>query len=101
MEHTGKCYKALIDSGAAISLIRYSTYQTIDSSFKMPIQATMTNLDTADGSPMTALGMMALQLIIENFKFTHNFIISNRLPDMVIVFGIDIQKKIFPVICLG
>ena len=25
--HAGKCYKALIDSGAAISLIRHSTYQ--------------------------------------------------------------------------
>ena len=25
--HTGKCYKALIDSGAAISLLQYSTYQ--------------------------------------------------------------------------
>ena len=23
--HVGKCYKALIDSGAAISLLRYST----------------------------------------------------------------------------
>ena len=27
MVHTGKCYKALIDSGAAISLLQYSTYQ--------------------------------------------------------------------------
>ena len=62
MVHAGKHHKALIDSGAAISLIRYSTYQTIDSSFKTPIQATMTKLNTADGSPMTALGIMALQL---------------------------------------
>ena len=30
--HTEKCYKALIDSGAAMSLIRYSTYQLIDDS---------------------------------------------------------------------
>ena len=76
--HAGKCYKALIDSGAAISLTRYSTYQTIDSSFKTPIQTIMTKLNMADGSPMTALGMMALQLIIADFKFTHNFIICNR-----------------------
>ena len=47
--HPGKCYKALIDSGAAISLIRYSMYQTIDRSFKTPIQATKTKLNTADG----------------------------------------------------
>ena len=62
--HAGKCYKALIDSGAAISLIRYSTYQTIDSSFKTPIQTTTTKLNTADGLPMMALGITALHLRI-------------------------------------
>ena len=45
--HAGKHYKALMDSGAAISLIRYSTYQTIDISFKTPIQTTTTKLNTA------------------------------------------------------
>ena len=101
MVHAGKCYRAFIDSGAAILLIGYSTYQTIDSSFKMPIQATTTKLNTADGSPMTALRMMALQLRIADFKFTHNFIICDRLPDMEILFGIDTPQKNFPVICLG
>ena len=33
--HTGKFYKALIDSGAAISLVRYSMYQNIDNSLKI------------------------------------------------------------------
>ena len=93
--HAGKHYKALIDSGAAISLIRHSTYQTIDSSFKTPIQTTTTKLNTADGSTMTALGITAFHLRIEYFKFTHNFIICDRLPDTEILFGIDIQKK-FP-----
>ena len=55
--HTGKCYKALIDSGAAISFIRYSTHQSIDSSLKTPIQATTTKLNMADGSLMMTLGM--------------------------------------------
>ena len=77
--HTGKCCKALIDSGASISLIRYSTYQTIDSSFKTPIQATMTKLNTTDGSPMTVLGIMALQLRIVDFKLAHKLIICDRL----------------------
>ena len=40
---------------------------------------------------MTALGMMALHLRIEDFKFTHNFGICNRLLDSEIIFGIDIQ----------
>ena len=91
--HMGKCYKALIDSGAAISLIRYSTYQLIDDSFKTPIQPTTTKLNTTDGSPMMPLGMTALHLRIADFKFTHNFIISDRLPDTEIIFGIDVQKK--------
>ena len=91
--HARKCYKALIDSGAAISLIRYSAYQLMDNSFKTPIQPTTTKLKTADVSPMTTLGMTALHLRITDFKFMHNFIICDRLPDTEIIFGIDIQKK--------
>ena len=90
--HTGKGYKALIDSGAAISLIRYSTYQLIDHSFKTPIQPTITTLNTANRLPMTVLGMTALHHRIAEFKFTHNFIICDRLPDTEIIFGIDVQK---------
>ena len=41
---------------------------------------------------MTALGMTALHLRIADFKFTHKFVICDRLPDMEIIFGIDIQK---------
>ena len=75
--HTRKCYKALINSGADISHIRYSTYRVIDDSFKTPIQPTTTTLNTADGLPMTALGIMALHLRTADFKFTHNFIITD------------------------
>ena len=91
--HARKCYKALIDSEAAISLIRYLTYQLIDDSFKTHIQPTMTTLNTADRLPKTALGMTSLHLRIADFKFTHNFIICDRLPVTKIIFGIDIQKK--------
>ena len=40
--HAGKWYKALIDSGAAISLVRYSTYQSMDNSLKTNIHSTLT-----------------------------------------------------------
>ena len=53
--HAEKCYKALTGSEAVIPLSRQSTYQIIDSSFKIPIQATTTKLNMADGSPITAL----------------------------------------------
>ena len=91
--HARKCYKALIDSGAAISCITYAIYQLTDDSFKTRIQPTTMMLNTADGSPMTALGMTAIHLRIADFKFTHNFIICDRVPDTEIIFGIDVQKK--------
>ena len=90
--HTAKCYKALIDSGAAISLLWHSTYQQIDGSFKTPIQPTMAKLNTADGSPMRALGLTAPHLWIAEFKSTYNFVICDRLPDTENIFGIYIQK---------
>ena len=42
---------------------------------------------------MTALGMTALHHRIADFKFTHNFIICDRLVDNEIIFGFDIQRK--------
>ena len=91
--HARKHYKALIDSGAAISLLHYSLYQHIEDSFKTPMQPTTAKLNTTNGSPMTALGMTALHLRIKDSKFTHNFVICDRLPYMEIIFGIDIHKK--------
>ena len=91
--HAGNCYKALIDSGAAISLVRYSTYQNIDSNLKIAIQSMSVHLNTVDRSPMTALGIITLQLWIADFKVSHNFIICDRLPDTEILFDIDVQKK--------
>ena len=57
------------------------------------MQPTSAKLNTVDGSPMTALGMTVLHLRIADFKFAHNFIICDRLPDTEIIFGIDVQKK--------
>ena len=52
-----------------------------------------TTMNTADGSLIMALGRTALYLWIADFKFTHSFIICNRLPKTEIIFGIDVQKK--------
>ena len=35
----------------------------------------------------------ALHLRIAEFKFTHNFIICDQLPEIELLFGIDIQRK--------
>ena len=91
--HAGKCYQALIDSVAAISLIRHSTYKQINDHYKTPIQSTATKLNMADGSPMTTLGSTALHLCIADFTLTHNLIVCNQLPDTAFILGMDIQRK--------
>ena len=58
------------------------------------MQPTTAKLNTADGSPMSAIGMTALHLRISEFKFTHNFIICDQLPEMELIFGIDIQNML-------
>ena len=51
------------------------------------------HLKTVDGSSMLSLGKAALHLHIANFKFSHTFVICDKLPETDILFGIDIQKK--------
>ena len=92
-EYTGKHYKAHTDSGAAISLVRYSMYQNSDNNLKTAIQSTLIHLNTVDGTPMTASWITTLQLQTANYKFPHNFIICDKLPNTQILFGIKVQKK--------
>ena len=96
----GKHYKALIDSGTAISLLRYSTYKNIEYCYRTPMQPTTAKLNTADGSPMMALESTALHLWIAEFKFTHNFIICNQLPETELILA-SIYRKSFPYLMLG
>ena len=42
---------------------------------------------------MSSIGTMALHLRIAEFKFTHDFIICDQLPEMEHIFGIDMQRK--------
>ena len=71
--HVAKHYQALMDSGAAISLIRHSTYKQIEDCYKTPIQSTAAKLNTTDGSPMTILGSTALHLCIVDFQVYSQF----------------------------
>ena len=68
-------------------------YKKIEDCYKTPIQPTTAKLNTADGSPMSALRATALHLRITKFKFTHNFIICDQLPETELIFGIDIQRQ--------
>ena len=67
--------------------------QTIEDCYKTPIQPTTAKLNTADGSPMSAIETTALHLRITEFKFTHTFIICDQLPETELILGIDMQRK--------
>ena len=79
--------------GSCYIITQVLNLQKIEDCYKTPIQPTTAKLNTADGSPMSAIGTMALHLRIAEFKFTHNFIICDQLPEMELIFGIDIQRK--------
>ena len=53
----------------------------------------MAKLNITDSSSMSAIETMVLHLRTTEFKFTHNFIICDLLPDTELIFGIDIQRK--------
>ena len=97
---SGKCYKAFIDSGATISLLRYSAYKNIEDCYKTPIQPTTAKLNTADGSPMSALGMTALHLRIDilNSHIILSFAIGYQLQNSFLAL---IYKTKFPSLMLG
>ena len=67
----------------------------------MPIQPMTAKLNTADGSPMMALGSTALYLWIAEFKFTHNFIICDQLPETELIFWHQYSEEVFIILCLG
>ena len=67
--------------------------QNIEDCYKTPIQPTTAKFNATDDSPMSAIGTMALHLRIAEFKFTHNFIICDQLPETELIFGIDRQRK--------
>ena len=60
---------------------------------KTIIQPPAVHLKTADGSSVSSLGKATLHLHIANFKFSHTFIICDKLPETDILYGIDIQGK--------
>ena len=87
-----KCFKAFIVSSAAISLMDTSMYSMIEDHYKTLILSATLNLWTADGSPMSSMGKATLHLWIEDFKFSHTFVICDKLPEADFLFRIDIQQ---------
>ena len=71
-------YKALYDTGAAYSLINYSTYQTIGIDLDKEYQP-------ATGENMGALGHVTCTFMINNAPFTQSFIVCRNMSRPVIL----------------
>ena len=65
----------------------------MEDQYKTKILPAAVHLKTVDGSEMSLLGKATLHLCITNFKFSHTFIICDKLPDTGILFGIYMQKR--------
>ena len=74
-------------------LLRYSTYKRIEDSYNTLIQPTTAKLNTADGSPMSAIGATSLHLRIAEFKFTHTFIICDQLPETELILALIFKEN--------
>ena len=67
---------------------------------KLQKQPTTAKLNAVDGTLVTALSMMPLHLRIAEFKFKHNFVICDRLPDTKIILKLY-SKEVLHFLCLG
>ena len=90
--HADKGFKVLTDSAAALLLVHISIYDMIEDQYKTKILPAEVHLKTVNDSVMSSLGKAILYLHIANFKFSHTFIICDKLLDTDILFGIDIQR---------
>ena len=64
----------------------------IEDCYETSILPTAIHLRTADALPIPLMGKVTLHLWIVGFKFSHTFIICDRLPETDFHFGIDLQK---------
>ena len=58
MVYAGKRFKALIDSGAALSLAHTSVYNMTEYCYEIKILPAAVHIKTSDGSSMSSLGRL-------------------------------------------
>ena len=71
----------------------------IEDCHKTSTLSTALNLQTAAWSPMSSMGNAPLHLQIADFKFSHTFVICDKLPDADFLFGIALQNgTLYPIV---
>ena len=73
--YAGKLLAALVDSGAAVSLIHLQAYKLMPDTLKtaMILPGEIETLTTADGSPTHIIGHATITLHLKNLRVTHHF----------------------------
>ena len=85
--HAGKCYQALIDSGATISLIRHSTYKQIKDCYKTPVLNVNISLDMAN---LQTVNITALHFHVwQHMGRNHS---ENQLQHLATIPSIPVHK---------
>ena len=97
--NAGKWFKVLIDSGATISLMCTSVFNMIEGSYKTSILPAMMHLRTV-GSPTSSMEKATFHLHIYNFKFSHTFIIHNRILETDLLFWYQPTGLVFLMLLL-
>ena len=92
--YAGKCLAALVDSGAAVSLIHLQAYKLMPDTLKTAITlpSELETLTTANGSPMHIIRHATITLHLKNLRVTRHFIVVESLMTDVIL-GIDFQRE--------
>ena len=92
--YAGKRLAALVDSGAAVSLIHLQAYKLMPDTLKTAITlpGKLETLTTANGSPMHIIGHATITLHLKNLRLTHHFIVVESLMTDVIL-GIDFRES--------
>ena len=85
--YAGKRLAALVDSGAAVSLIHLQVYKLMPDTLKTAITlpSKLETLTTADGSPMHIIRNAMITLHPKNLRVTHHFIVVESLMTDIIL----------------
>ena len=92
--YVGKCLAALVDSGAAVSLIHLQAYKLMPDTLKTAITlpGKLETLTTADSSPMHIIRHATITLHLKNLRVTHHLTVVESLMTDVIM-GIEFQRE--------
>ena len=95
------CYKALIDSGADISLICYSTYKNIGDSYKTHLKSHYSQIKHSRWFPYDSPGNDSFTLEDSKIQIHPQFYNLQQSPGYRDYFWYRHTKEVFSFICLG